>query len=188
MPKKDKTAAKKSASKRFLYTLSSIPHYVPAAPKGFVVGGVRDIRVFQAYPRISFHLRVKSHAQLSCCSRHRQEPSVSVDVEFAANLSELNVTVSASHPCGIRKVGAYIAQRETKLMPPLNTPVESYVPKLVGDDFIDKSANVLPLGPIKKTLTLPIRRLIDEVFYVAVSAVSFCGSQGNNHAGPFLVI
>jgi hypothetical protein len=176
-----------SGRKRSLVVLSEQRYRPPAAPEGFVIGGVRQVLVYQAYRPLDSGVRLRGETTAPCCETWGDtEPTISVTTEYGIGLT-IKVTVKADHPCGIKKVAVYLAAKETKEMPP-GVPVDSYLPIFVNDHYIEDSANVQPPGPADKTFTLKIGELIDEVFYAVGSAVSTCGSEANGHAGPFLLV
>jgi hypothetical protein len=182
------SAGRKARRGRSVVALPSQPHRPPPAPEGFVIGGVREILVYQAYRPLDIGARSRRSTKEECCKTWgKTDPSISVTTEYATTGLAIKVTVKANHPCGIKRVGAYLANKETKQMPP-GVPVDSYMPIFINDHFIDESANVQPPGPADKTFTLPVGELIDEFFYVVGSAVSTCDSEAHDHAGPFLLV
>jgi hypothetical protein len=176
--------AQAGKQRRFLYPVVP-PLGPPSVPEGTFIARSREIRIFEGYAPVTLATAVKARRG-NCCKQHPELPAISVAVDFA-NMA-LNVTVTASHACGIKHLTAYIAEENVALMQPGNVPVKSYVPKLVGGHFIDDSADNNAAGEVSKTFSLPTGELVGEQFFIAGTATDACGNTNGDHKGPWTFV
>jgi hypothetical protein len=150
-----------------------------------ILGRPRLALLYSAYrpPRLASDFLLDD----DCCEKHPEEPTVSLDVEWLANF-KVKVTIHASHPCGIKHVTVFIAEKHVKLMQPGDIEVESYDGKMVNGHHIDDSAEINEAGPIVKSFTLPVGELGDDAFYIAGTATSACKTTGGDHKGGYVIV
>jgi hypothetical protein len=172
-------------TRRFLYRIP--PHDAPPdLPDGVFLVGSHDVRVFEAYRPVSVIPTALLRGGDDCCKKHPERPTVSLTVEFDG--LSIKATVNASHPCGIKHITAFVADKKLELMPPFSTPVEVYPGKFVNGHFIDDSADNNAAGPATRTFTLPAGDLIDELFYVAAVATSTCDTTAGDNKGGWILV
>jgi hypothetical protein len=163
----------------------------PQIPREYFLGPIVEIKAHSIWKRIEKESPEK-RSDDKCCKDHPEPPSVEITgIEFTKALTTLKVKVKASHPCGIMKVTAFLAEVKVEQMPVPGgetVPVEVVTPILFGEDFIEDSDVFNCVKTVRPTLRIPLTEAIGTPFCVAVTAQDCCGGESGAHSLRYLVV
>jgi len=168
-------------NKYALYKIPRVEPGKPSAPENFFFDGYEQLYVHTAWRNPTPKPAHLAAPEDPCCTNNPQDPTVTItSVQFSADLSKIEVSVSASHPCGINTIEVYIAKvtYERSPLPPFEL-FRVIAPLTVGGQMIDTSSTN-PFqggGQVGTTLNLPVTRLVGQTFNVAVVAVNRCNKK-----------
>lgn len=175
-----------------LYEVPRVQPGKPHAPEGFFFDGIEQLIVHTAWREPTAKLIGLAAPDDPCCKNNPQDPTVAItSIQISADFSQIDVSVSASHPCGISSIEVYIARvtYEKSPLPPFEL-FRIIAPLFVDGQMIDTSSPN-PFeggGEVRTTLSLPATGLVGKTFHVAAIAVNRCKKQKGAVSGQFGIV
>ena len=162
----------------------------PQIPSGYFGGSTVKIEACSVWKKLKEEDGRRPEND-QCCEDHPESASVKiVDIQLTRDFATLKVKVTASHPCGIMKVTAFLAEVKVENMPVPGgglVPVETITPILFGEDFLEDSEVFNCIETVKPTLRIPVTKAFGTPFYVAVIAQDCCGKDAGAHSSRRLI-
>lgn len=158
-----------------LYEIGTTLDLCGEAPQGYFVGRIEPILVTTAWKdyRSKADFKITDENLRRCCQLFPQDPIVKIDkISLTSGDSNLDISVTASHPCGIKKVTAYIAEIQEVLLQPFDIPGRQIAPLVFDGKALEAIKDFPEQNP---TLRIPTKQLIGIPFYIAVTAINLCG-------------